>query len=56
MKVTLKRSLIGIRGSHKATAHPLGFRKRCQPLEVKDSPDVRGMLNKISYLIEIEGK
>ena len=56
MKVTLRRSLIGVRGTHKATVHALGFRKRGQVRELVDSPDVRGMLNKVSYLVEVEGE
>ncbi len=55
MRATLKRSLIGIRRDHKATVHALGFRKRGQTRELADTPDVRGMVSKVAYLLGIEG-
>ena len=54
MKITLTRSLIGTKKDHRATVKALGLKKRGDSREVKDSPDVRGMVNKVSYLLTIE--
>ena len=51
VKVTLVRSPIGTRGSHKATVQGLGLKKLNQTRELEDSPAVRGMINKVSYLV-----
>lgn len=56
MKVTLKRSLIGVKKDQRATVHALGLKKTGDSREVADTPDVRGMVNKVSYLLEIEGQ
>lgn len=53
MKVKLVRSLIGRKEDHKATARALGFRRMHQVVEVKDTPDVQGMVRKIRYLLEV---
>jgi large subunit ribosomal protein L30 len=55
VKVTLVKSLIGRLESHKACARGLGLKKIRQPVEVIDTPENRGMINKISYLLKIEG-
>lgn len=56
IKVKLVRSLIGRLKSHKACAKGLGLRKMHQTVEVLDTPENRGMINKISYLLEqVEG-
>lgn len=54
MKITLKRSLIGTKKDHRATVHALGLRKVGQSCEVKDNSSVRGMVNKVAYLLSIE--
>jgi len=56
MKVTLVRSLIGVRKDQRATLHALGLRKTGDTREVTDNQSTRGMLDKVSYLIEIEGR
>ena len=56
MKLTLKRSLIGVKKDQRATVRALGLRKTGDTREVKDTPDVRGMVNKVAYLLEIEGQ
>jgi len=53
IKVQLVRSLIGTKESHRATARGLGLRKLNSISELKDTPEVRGMINKISYLVKI---
>jgi large subunit ribosomal protein L30 len=54
LKVTLQRSLNGRLESHKACAKGLGLRRIRQSAEVTDTPQNRGMINKISYLVEVE--
>ncbi|WP_395947224.1 50S ribosomal protein L30 [Caedibacter taeniospiralis] len=54
-KVTLTKSLIARQASHKACAGGLGLRKIRQTVEVIDTPANRGMANKISYMVKIEG-
>ena len=53
VKVQLVRSPIGCKESHRATVRGLGLRKLNSVSELKDSPEVRGMINKISYLVKI---
>jgi len=55
IKVTLVKSLIGRLEAHKACARGLGLRKINQTVEVIDTPENRGMINKISYLLKSEG-
>jgi large subunit ribosomal protein L30 len=54
MRVTLKRSLIGVPKDQKATVHALGLRKTGDAREVKDTPDVQGMVRKVAYLLAID--
>ena len=53
IKVQLVRSLIGTKESHRATVRGLGLRKLNSTSELQDTPAVRGMINKISYLVKI---
>jgi large subunit ribosomal protein L30 len=53
-KLTLVRSLNGRLKSHKACARGLGIRKMHNPVSVIDTPENRGMINKISYMLKIE--
>lgn len=55
IKVTLIKSLIGRLANHKASAAGLGLRKIGQTVEVLDTPENRGMINQIAYLIKYEG-
>ncbi|MDO5072995.1 MAG: 50S ribosomal protein L30 [Neisseria animaloris] len=54
IKVTLAKSLIGTLQSHRACARGLGLRYREHTVEVLDTPQNRGMINKISYLLKVE--
>ncbi len=54
IKLTLVRSLNGRLKSHKACAAGLGIRKMHQTVEVKDTPENRGMVNKINYMLKVE--
>ena len=51
--VQLVRSPIGTKESHRATVRGLGLRKLNSVSELQDSPEVRGMINKISYLVKV---
>ena len=55
VKVTLVRSLIGTMQSHRATARGLCLRRINSSVQLTDTPEVRGMINKISYLLKCEG-
>jgi large subunit ribosomal protein L30 len=55
LKVTLVKSVIGTRESHRACVRGLGLKRREQTVEVEDTPAVRGMINKVSYLVKCEG-
>ena len=52
--ITLTRSLNGRLRSHKACAAGLGLRRPRQTVTVADTPQNRGMMNKISYLLDIK--
>jgi large subunit ribosomal protein L30 len=53
VRVQLVRSPIGCKESHRATVRGLGLRKLRSISELQDSPEVRGMINKISYLVKV---
>ena len=53
VKVKLVRSPIGCKESHRATVRGLGLRKMHSVSELQDTPAVRGMINKISYLVAV---
>ncbi|MBY0437983.1 MAG: 50S ribosomal protein L30 [Pseudomonadota bacterium] len=55
LKVTLVKSVIGTRESHRACVRGLGLKHRQHTVEVEDTPAVRGMINKVSYLLKCEG-
>ena len=54
LKVTLVRSKHGRLKSHKACVTGLGLRKMHQTVKVADTPENRGMINRISYMIAVE--
>jgi large subunit ribosomal protein L30 len=55
IKVTLVKSVIGTKQSHRATVRGLGLRRLNHSVELADTPEVRGMINKVSYLVKSEG-
>ena len=55
VKVTLIKSIIGTKQSHRATVIGLGLRRINHTVELQDTPEVRGMINKVSYLLKCEG-
>lgn len=54
LKVTLVKSRFGRLKSHKACVAGLGLRKIRQSVEVLDTAENRGMINKVSYLLQVE--
>jgi large subunit ribosomal protein L30 len=53
VKVQLVRSPIGCKQDHRDTVRGLGLRRMNSVKELQDTPAVRGMINKISYLIKV---
>ncbi|MDE0152553.1 MAG: 50S ribosomal protein L30 [Gammaproteobacteria bacterium] len=54
LKVTLVKSLIGRLPDHRACVRGLGLRRLHQTVEVQDTPQNRGMVRKVNYLLEVE--
>jgi large subunit ribosomal protein L30 len=55
INVTMIKSKIGRLASHQACLKGLGLRKINHTVQVLDTPENRGMINKISYLLRVEG-
>jgi len=53
MKVKLVRSMNGRLKSHQACVRGLGLRRMHQTVEVEDTASTRGMLNKVSYMVQL---
>lgn len=54
IKVTLRRSTIGRLVSHKACVRGLGLRRLGQTRILEDTPAIRGMINKVAYMVSVE--
>jgi large subunit ribosomal protein L30 len=54
LKVTLVKSKFGRLKTHKACVAGLGLRKMHQTVTVLDTPENRGMINRVSYLLSVE--
>jgi len=52
IRVTLVKSVIGTKASHRGTVRGLGLRRLNHTVELADTPETRGMINKISYLLK----
>jgi large subunit ribosomal protein L30 len=53
MKVKLVRSTSGRLKSHQACVRGLGLRRMHHVVEVEDTPSTRGMVNKVSYMVQV---
>ena len=53
IKVKLVKGLAGCKQGHRDTVRGLGLRKLNSVSELQDTPAVRGMINKISYLVKV---
>ena len=54
IKVTLVKGLTGTIGRHRETVKGLGLRHREHTVELPDTPAVRGMINRVNYLVKVE--
>jgi large subunit ribosomal protein L30 len=54
LKVRLLKSLAGCKQSHRDTVRGLGLKRIDQVVELLDTPAVRGMINKVNYLVRID--
>jgi large subunit ribosomal protein L30 len=54
LKVTLVKSVIGCKAGHRATVRGLGLKRINHTVELQDTPAVRGMINKVYYLVKCE--
>ena len=53
LKVQLVRRPIGCKESHRATVRGLGLRRLNSVRELEDTPAIRGMINKVDYLVKL---
>jgi large subunit ribosomal protein L30 len=53
LRVRLVKGLMGTKQSHRATVRGLGLRWRNHSVEVPDTPAVRGMINRVAYLVDV---
>ena len=54
IKVELVKGLAGCKRSHRATVRGLGLKRINHVVELADTPAVRGMINKVNYLVRID--
>jgi len=54
IRITLVKSFNGRLQSHKDTVRGLGLRRIRHSVELDDTPEIRGMVNRISYLVRVE--
>ena len=54
LKITLKKSVIGQKKDQIATVEALGLKKIRDVVEQNDTPQIRGMVNKVSHLLSVE--
>ena len=54
IQVTLVKSVIGTWKDHRATVVGLGLRRLNSKSVLNDTPEVRGMINKVNYLLKVE--
>jgi large subunit ribosomal protein L30 len=54
IKVTQIKSVFGRLKNHRACIAGLGLRRIGHTVEVEDTPSVRGMINKVNYMVRIE--
>ncbi len=54
LKVTLVKSPISAKADHQATVRGLGLKRMHQTRELEDTPAVRGMINKVAYLVKVD--
>lgn len=55
IKVKLLKGLSGCKATHRATVRGLGLRRINHTVELVDTPEVRGMIEKVNYLVRVVG-
>lgn len=55
IRVKLLRSVAGCKQGHRDTVRGLGLKRINDVAELTDTPEVRGMINRVNYLVRIEG-
>ena len=56
VKITLVRSMIGRPEKHRKVLRGMGLTRLNKTVEFKDTPEIRGMINKVSHLVSTEEK
>lgn len=54
VRVRLIRGLRGVQHRHRLSVHALGLNKRLSVRDLKDSPQVRGLIRQVHYLVQVE--
>ena len=54
LRITYRKSTIGYNKKQRATIQALGFRKLNQTVEHNDTPEIRGMINRVNHLVMVE--
>lgn len=54
VSITLIKSFYGRLPSHRATIAGLGLKRINHTKELKNTPEIRGMINKVAYLLKVE--
>jgi large subunit ribosomal protein L30 len=55
IKVKLLKSVAGCKQGHRDTVRGLGLKRINHVVELTDTPEVRGMIHRVNYLVRIEG-
>ena len=55
LKVKLLKSVAGCKQGHRDTVRGLGLKRINHVVELTDTPEVRGMIHRVNYLVRIEG-
>ena len=54
IRVTLVKGLTATKHTHRESVKGLGLKRRSHTVEVEDTPAIRGMINRVSYLVKVE--
>ncbi len=55
IRIKLLKKLAGCKQGHRDTVRGLGLKRINHVVELADTPEVRGMINRVNYLVRIEG-
>jgi large subunit ribosomal protein L30 len=55
LKVKLLKSVAGCKQGHRDTVRGLGLKRINHVVELADTPEVRGMIHRVNYLVRVEG-